>query len=413
VKRLGLMSVLLIVLVAVTMVIAFGCSKETSTSTATQTTTITSTQAAKTLDIGSIEGLSGPVSDLYQIINMGEKLAVDWINEKGGITIKGQKYNINLVSYDDKLSADGAVTAAQKAIFQDNIKFLEGEVTPFLAEAIQTIASPNKIFFMSSQYDALTIDFPYTFSAYFPYVASKPVEYDYLVKAYPNVKKVAVAHMDEAANNRCAARAEVEIKSHGLTMTINEPYPFMGQDYLNLVTKLMATNPDAIDFNSLNPTHAAMAIKEARQLGFTGPILMNSPCDMTVVKGMIGNDAYATDAFMPTWDKENPPANVPLLAEIIKRYEDTYNVTFQLDSLRGWDPVYTLVQCIEGAQSLDPTEVKAFAEKMGTIQTGEGPAKMTGAKTFGFNCCVVSDCPLTRFKDGKIEFIGWYPLDVP
>jgi branched-chain amino acid transport system substrate-binding protein len=196
-------------------------------------------------------------------------------------------------------------------------------------------------------------------------------------------------------------------------MVANEAYPFSTTDYLNVITKLMASNPDVIDFNSENPPHSAMIIKEARQLGFKGPILFNSPVDLNVVQGIVGNDEYCTDAIFPTWVTNDPPANVPLLSEIIKLWNDTYHVPFQLDSLRGWDPVYTLVQAIEKAQSLDPTVVKASFEKMGTIDTAEGPAVVSGEKTFGFNCCVVSDCPLSRFKDGKAEFIGFFPLSVP
>ena len=40
----------------------------------------------------------------------------DWINKKGGITIKGNKYQIQCIAEDTKNSTAGSVTAATKLI---------------------------------------------------------------------------------------------------------------------------------------------------------------------------------------------------------------------------------------------------------------------------------------------------------
>lgn len=71
---------------------------------------------AKTVKIGSIYSLSGPGSEVNILMQRGVAMCKDWINAKGGITVKGEKYLIEIVSEDDKASAEGAVTAATKLV---------------------------------------------------------------------------------------------------------------------------------------------------------------------------------------------------------------------------------------------------------------------------------------------------------
>jgi len=367
----------------------------------------------KTLTIGSIWGLTGPGSEIMTMMSMSETMCKDWINKKGGIDIQGQKYLIDIITEDNKNAADGCITSAQKLVFQHKVKFVIGTVVPFQSETIRTITDPNKVFFMASVYDVPSPDFPYTFGAYFPYGDAKPVEYDYLVKAYPNVKRVYVVHEDEAANNRAADRAVVEIQKRGLELVANESYIWGTSDFYSLLTKVIATKPDAIDRNMGFPDNGATFVKQARELGFTGPILANSPWDPNLLLQMIGPEA-ATDFFLPTVDPTSPSVQVPpLLTEIMKLWDETYHVPFVLDACRGWDPLYVTVQAIEKAQSFDPEEVAKVFQTMGTVDTSVGPAPIGGLKSYGINAVLAENVPLSRLQNGEIEFIGWFPLNIP
>ncbi|HUJ68573.1 MAG TPA: ABC transporter substrate-binding protein, partial [Syntrophorhabdales bacterium] len=72
--------------------------------------------AAKTIKIGSVWGLTGPGSEFGLLAQRGETLCKNWINGKGGITVKGEKYQIEVISEDIKATAEGAVTAANKLV---------------------------------------------------------------------------------------------------------------------------------------------------------------------------------------------------------------------------------------------------------------------------------------------------------
>jgi ABC-type branched-subunit amino acid transport system substrate-binding protein len=52
-------------------------------------------------------------------------MAVDWFNEKGGITIKGEKYLFEAVTEDHKCTAEGSKTATEKLVNDHKVKFIE------------------------------------------------------------------------------------------------------------------------------------------------------------------------------------------------------------------------------------------------------------------------------------------------
>ena len=369
---------------------------------------------AKTLKIGSVWGLTGPGSEFGLLAKNGEALCKDWINAKGGITVKGEKYLIEIVTEDIKATAEGAVTAANKLVYQDKVKFILGLAAPFQVDAVASVTEPNKVAYFAAIHDNVSPRTPYTVSAMYGYGSPKPVVYDYLHKTYPSVKKVAFTEIDEPAVQKAADAARAEIKKLGLTDVGNVKYPFGTQDYYAILNKVLTYKPDALDINMEFPGGAAAIAKQARELGFTGPILGNSPWDPVFVRDKIGSKEYATDFVIPAFEPVSAAAGLPAMTKkIVQLWVDTYKVPFVADSLHGWDPVQELAQAIEAAQSFDPGDVIKAFQKMKTIECSVGSAKVGGLKTYGINNMVVQPCPLTVLKNGEVKFVGFMPLNIP
>jgi branched-chain amino acid transport system substrate-binding protein len=369
---------------------------------------------AKTLKIGSVWGLTGPGSEFGLLAKNGEALCKDWINAKGGITVKGEKYLIEIVTEDIKATAEGAVTAANKLVYQDKVKFILGLAAPFQVDAVASVTEPNKVAYFAAIHDNVSPRTPYTVSAMYGYGSPKPVVYDYLHKTYPLVKKVAFTEIDEPAVQKAADAARAEIKKLGLTDVGNVKYPFGTQDYYAILNKVLTYKPDALDINMEFPGGAAAIAKQARELGFTGPILGNSPWDPVFVRDKIGSKEYATDFVIPAFEPVSAAADLPAITKkIVQLWVDTYKVPFVADSLHGWDPVQELAQAIEAAQSFDSGDVIKAFQKMKTIECSVGSAKVGGLKTYGINNMVVQPCPLTVLKNGEVKFVGFMPLNIP
>ena len=149
---------------------AIGCPTTPPETTTSPTTT---PPAPKTLTIGSVWQLSGVGSETGIVQQRGEELCKDWINAKGGITVNGEKYLINIITEDIKSTAEGCVTGAQKLVFQDKVKFILGLTTPFQIDAVASVTEPNKVLDMAAHYDTPSPAAPYTLGSYPPYAVPK------------------------------------------------------------------------------------------------------------------------------------------------------------------------------------------------------------------------------------------------
>lgn len=104
------------------------------------------TAAEKEVKIGALMGLTGPGSDAMGRVADGIKGAADWVNEKGGLNIKGEKYLIKLIGEDYQMSADGTKAAATKLVFDHGVKFMVGLPIPPLKQPLQRLLSLTKCY---------------------------------------------------------------------------------------------------------------------------------------------------------------------------------------------------------------------------------------------------------------------------
>ena len=75
-------------------------------------------QPAKTLKIGNTVPMKA--KEGIQIKKWLEMFA-ERLNAAGGLMVKGQKYKVQIISYDDGYSADTGRAAAERLIYQDKV----------------------------------------------------------------------------------------------------------------------------------------------------------------------------------------------------------------------------------------------------------------------------------------------------
>jgi branched-chain amino acid transport system substrate-binding protein len=373
------------------------------------------TQTGKTLQIGLIYSLTGEGSEVEIIMKDAALLARDWINNKGGITVGGEKYQIELVIEDSKASVDGTVAAATKLVTQSKVKFIAGQTRPDLCMTSATVTEPAKVIralaYGGGMSATMNPDLPYTFCPVMAGGQYIPTLYDYMVETNPQVKTVALIDPDEPGGIYYASLSEDAVKAHGLTVAVKEMYPQFTQDYYPVLTKVLAAKPDALDAGAGFPNQMVTILKQVRELGFTGPVWTFTPCDLYPVLNAVGKE-FSTNFFNVSVDLEGN--DVPsMIKEIQKQWEAKYTGPFVLDAVNGWDSLWCLVQAIEEAQSFDPSQVAASWEKIDKIETSFGTGHMGGLKTYGINHLVVRKLPICTLDNGAVKFGKWYSPDFP
>jgi branched-chain amino acid transport system substrate-binding protein len=371
----------------------------------------------KELQIGALVGLSGAGSEAMVRLADGINLAVDWLNEKGGLTINGQKYLIKLIAEDYKMSPEGMKAAADKLVYNDKVKFLLDAcpVPPFKA-TISNLAESNKVVRMdtgcvgaSTEYNA---DMLYTFSD-FAEIINHVEGINLFVESYPEIKKVAFINAEDPAAHDIVPRIRQLSEAHGLQGISDEYYPFGTTDFYPMWTKILSVKPDAIIAHMAFPQWFGSLIKQGREMGFHGPFLIlgQGGGDPYTILDIAGKD-FATDIITCSWDF-NSPEMTPMIKEIAQRAKDKFGQEMVADYLIAWEAVWCLAQGIEKAQSVDPTVVRDAMEKMESFETPGGTGEWGGLQTYGINHIIVRPAAISRIMNGEVEHVEWYMPELP
>jgi branched-chain amino acid transport system substrate-binding protein len=372
-----------------------------------------SKEEAKTLKIGVMAPLTGPSSTAGIPHSRVTQLAADWINGKGGITIKGLKYLIELVIEDEKNTTDTSISAAMKLVQLHKVKFIVGTISPPAVAAVASVTEPAHVLRSVWHGEGAAMEInaktPYTFRV--PVVPRDfaPQLLNYQVKAYPNTKKIAILFIEGPAAKFLLEKTKEAIEAVKLNLVGTDMYPSNTRDFYPVLTKVLNSNPEAIYCTAL-PHLMGGILKSARELGFNGPIFNLSPTSPEVVRAIAGK-AFATECIVPAPDV-NSPEMTPMIKEIRKMVLEKYKEC-NFDYVRQWDSFWWMVQAIEKAQSLDPTKVAKTWEKMDRIQSSTGIGKMGGQQSYGINHIGVLPFAVTRMMKGELEHVGWFTPEIP
>ena len=386
--------------------------QETTTSAAAQeTTTSVAAGPAKTYTIGLIHSISGVMAASFNAVTEAMPLVEELLNSKGGFTVNGQQYNIKLVVEDDMSTTDGAIAAAKKLIDAGVKQIVAPQFIPNNA-AIATVCEQNKILRVVSIGPNLKEYGPpskYCFASISTAVGAKAT-LDKTFELYPNVKKIAVVALDDPGIQDIVGRAKTDFLSRGMEITLDEQFPADTQDFYPLMTKALATKPDAIAGIAGAPPFAKGLMESMRQMGFTGPMLTAAGWGDPVQLTKLIDPKYDTD--FPMQQPDVTSDQMPQMVKDLKALSDSKGMTMQMDYTLLLGAVWTIEQAIQKAQSFDNDALVTVMETM-DFDTIYGPGKMGGAQdvagvNIGQNRLMVTPIPFSRIMNGKVEF-EWLP----
>ncbi|HUJ69035.1 MAG TPA: ABC transporter substrate-binding protein [Syntrophorhabdales bacterium] len=371
---------------------------------------ISGSEAAEpTVKIGMITSLTGPMAPAFKDLADAAKPTADLLNKRGGITIQGKKYLIEIVAEDDQSSPPGAITAINRLI-QQGVKFVLPPLFIPSHMAMTPLAEDAKVLSMKPMgavRDQANPNLRYSFVSS-TFVYNSPVGYAYLLRRYPKAKRIAMLSPDDPVGKVYRELAEKEIKARGLEIAFEEQFKIGSEDFYPLLTRALQSKPDALDIVfSIEPWSAAI-INQSRELGFTGPVYASVGLmgDINILRGMV-DPKNAYDLFQMGADVQSPkmPAIVRDYRAVVAQYVKT---PFNTSHLAVLDAVYVLVQGIEKAQSLDTDKVARALEGMKSVDTVYGRGRMAGEDFYGIKHVVRRPIALSGIVDGKVfcEFSG-------
>ncbi|MEF7614482.1 ABC transporter substrate-binding protein [Aquincola sp. MAHUQ-54] len=271
---------------------------------------------AADIKIGMAEALSGPAAQYGQSIRNGFQLAADQINAAGGVN--GDK--IVLVIEDEQGKKEEAINAFKKLIFQDRVLMVFGPTLSNSAQAADPIAQAAKtvVFGTSNTADGITSIGDFVFRNSVTEADVLPVTIKTAVK-HAGIKKVAVLYgNDDVFTKSGYDNFKKALEDLKIPVTTTETFAKGDVDFKAQLTKIKATNPDAIVLSALIAEGAPIMV-QARQLGLNVPVIggngMNSVKVFELAKGAsdglwvgspwsIENKTKENSAFIDAYNKK-------------------------------------------------------------------------------------------------------------
>lgn len=373
-------------------------------------------KTTKTIKIGIHAALTGFASASEVHHRDGALLAINWINEKGGIKIKGETYKLEGVVEDNKSTAEGSKIAAEKLVYDHKVKFIAGATIPYINIAAATVTEPAKVIravnYVCDAPEELSAKTPFTFKTNAGPREGIGTTLDYLVEKFPKAKTFATMIPQDGAERYLLPLADQEAAKRGLKQVGSVLWPHDTTDFYPKVTQLLSYKPDVIMIMNGFEQATGPMTKAAREMGFKGPVALANYDDPYDILKITGKD-YMAPFWGHGWSRDMKDPNVtPEIKEIIKRA--SAKGKFHQWMVWGWTEIWALAQAIEKAQSLDTTVVANSWRKMDKVMTPYGEGHMCGEKTYGIKNVVCSRVAITEvLPSGEVKHMKWIPVNLP
>ena len=324
--------------------------------------TATGAQAAD-IKIGAAEALSGGAAQYGISIRNAQQLAVEQINAAGGIN--GDK--LVLVVEDEQGKKEEAINVFKKLIFQDRVLMIFGPTLSNSAQAAFPIAQAAKIpaFGTSTTADGITSIGDFTFRNAVTEADVLPETLKAAIKA-GNVKKVAVMYgNDDVFTKSGYDNFKKALADQNVPVTTTETFAKGDVDFKAQLTKIKASNPDAIVLSALLAEGAPIMV-QARQIGLNIPVIggngMNSVKVFDLAKG-------ASDGLWvgSPWSAENKTAEN---TKFIESYTQKYKTAPDQFAAQAYDGIQIAATALKGIKLTGKVEAdrKALRDALANVK---------------------------------------------
>lgn len=355
-------------------------------------------QAQSEIIIGHYASMTGGTAVFGTSADEGARLAIDEINAKGGVL--GKK--LKLVTEDTQSKPDEAVTAVQKLINQDKVVAMIGEIASSRSIAAAPICQARRIPMLSpaSTNPEVTKKGSYIFRACFidPFQGTAMADFTMKSEKGPKAKRIAVFYdvkNDYSVGLRDFFKARVT--ANGGAITGEESYGEGDVDFRAQLTKLKATNPEAIWVPGYYQ-EVGLIIRQARELGITVPFMGGDGWDAETLSQIAGEGINGC-FFSNHYSSDDPSPDVQ---RFVTTYKARYNGKLpDAMAILGYDSILLMADAIQKAGS---TDGKAIRDALAKTKDFPGAAgKITIDKDRNAQKPLVVLRVVAKNNGGKIE----------
>ncbi|MXY44986.1 MAG: ABC transporter substrate-binding protein [Dehalococcoidia bacterium] len=302
--------------------------------------------------IGVMESLTGAGETYGQVANNAKQMAMDEINAAGGIDGR----MLELVVEDSKCSAQDAINAYNKLTDVDGMKIILGTSCSGAMLGVAPLAEADGVVLFSglaSNPDIANAG-DYIFRTQISDIEVGIRTGDVLWADGVQALATITEETDYAAGVRRTSVAQFE--KNGGRVIAEERYGSDTTDFRSQLTKLIDANPDALHIAPQSEFSAGTIVKQARELGYEGPIYGETITVGTTALNIAGDAATGLKAITAAPDPNNAKAQ-----EVLANFRKRFNyITLPWHLGSAYDDVNIAAECLR--QTKDDQDADGFRD---------------------------------------------------
>lgn len=346
------------------------------------------------IKIGFFAPETGPAAADGESAYNSAKLAVDQLNEAGGVL--GKK--LELVNYDDQLDPKQAVSIAQRLTTRDGVVAVVSGSYSGPTRAAAPIFERAKIPMMAAY--AVHPDIPkagdYIFQQSFSGVVQGRAAAVVAAKQL-NAKKVAILAVDNDFGLTITSGFEEQAKKLGLEIVSVDKFKMGDKEFTPVLTKIKQSKPDVL-FVVGYAVEGAQIVRQAHDLNLGARILGTEGLDSTVQFLQVVAEAGEGVVIVTNLNRDDKD---PQTQAYIKAYRERYGHDPDMVGASVYDAFQLLAEAIKRAGSTDPKAIRDALAGLKDFRTVTGPI-------YGYDAIgqALKPVAVQQVKDGAFRYFG-------
>ena len=362
-----------------------------------------SASAEDTITIGSSLGLTGYGSITDGHWRDGLSIAIDAVNEKGGVL--GKK--LKLVYEDNKSTPQQAVVVYRKMMSEDKaVAFDSGCISAGNFAAASFVIKAKLPMYLCSILPRLPEEQKWAFSFLPPPKFEVDARYEYL-KTKTDIRKIGILADPSPYSMMMRGLAEKDAAAYGLTVVSNESYQQDDADFSIQIGRINAAGAGAVIM--IGQGNAAVTVaNNIKHLGLTKLLLMGSinERDILLSAGKVLGPQY----LFPSPEIQVAEDDLSLIADPKSRaaaeafvgpLKAKFGTTDPGQAARAWDSMMMYAMAAEKAKALDGVALRDAFETLGHYAGAGASYNFSKTQHVGIT---QNPYKISYVKDGKLVF---------
>lgn len=353
--------------------------------------------AGDEIKIGVSAPLTGMLATIGQSQVNGIRLAIDEINNSGGVNVGGTKMKVKLIVEDDENKTDSAATVFKKLCQMDRVLAIIGSAGSTCTLAGGPVAEAAGVPTISpwATNPRVTEGRRYVFRACYldPFQSGVAAIY-----AYDKLAARTAACIFGVADDANVSMAEAfrdKFKQKGGKIVGYEGFREEDKDFAPILAKIKAANPDVV-YSSGAYMNTALIVRQAKDLGiralFMGGDGWDSPklieiAGAAALEGCVFTNHYCVDIVSPEAE------------QFVSSYQARFKTLPDACAALSYDCAGLIVQAIERAGKVDREATRD------ALASTTGFKGVTGEITYEGNGDPAKSVVIQGIKNGKFVYL--------